>query len=109
MRRGRRGIRMTYQITLHDGDWKHKVTERSVRNQIRQHFPRSRSQKERDLDTHTICFNTPDEGVLISAELTLDERSIYRNDEELCCDKLYTCFYALEPEYESMVEITLEK
>ena len=108
MRRGGRGIRMIYQITLYEGKWGKKVSERSVRSLVRQWFPCSRNEARQGLKTHDIWFQPVEEGVLVFADFTVHQNSAFFDiDEELIIDKLYHCFYSLKPEYESMVEVIL--
>ena len=92
---------MIYQILLYDGNWEKKISEKTVGNLLKQWFPRSRIELRQGLATYAIEFQTPEEGVLVSAEF------ITVGDSELVADKLYRCLYSLCPEYESMVEVNV--
>ena len=100
---------MTFQITLYDGEWERTVAEKSVANQLRQWFPRTRKDKKKGVEPNRVEFNTPEDGVLISALFTLNKEAVYFDDEELRVDKIYRCFCAMGPEYESMIEVTVSE
>ena len=84
---------MIYQVTLYEGNWNKKVSEKIVWQLLRK---RARS----------IQFYEPDEDVKLSFEIDV-VMPMYR-DCECVRDRLYRSLYRLGPEYESMVEVELE-
>ena len=93
---------MIFQVTLYEGNWNKLPSTQIVQRLLKKRYYCSTN----DINSWT----RPDNIIIssdsdITAEFSL--RILDDMDYELVIDELYSRFYGLGPEYESMVEITV--
>ena len=87
---------MIYQVILYEGKWDKKISEKSVIKLLCHHFHQLKESES------SIQFQESEEGLYVEVRLIDDWR-----EPGPVVDRLYRCFYTLEPEYETMVEVNI--
>lgn len=94
---------MIFQVTLYEGRWTKKVSEKSVRQLLKKRFYCSTFNVRQWSQSDGIVFQLTDSDVLHLVEFHISGDM----DHELIIDELYHRFCSLGPEYESMIEVSV--
>lgn len=96
---------MIFQVTLYEGNWNKLPSTQIVQRLLKKRYYCSTNDINSWTRPSEVTFQCTDSDVLYLAEFSL--RILDDMDYELVIDELYSRFYGLGPEYESMVEVTL--